>query len=350
MRKYLLSETGNFYKANLHCHSIISDGKLSPETLKGAYMANGYSIIAYTDHNALISHNDLTDKRFLALNGFEIDITEPKDTPEVENGVRGRRTCHICLIALDSDNITQPCYNREKHLTAHQNEIGVREKIVFDESKPDHERVYTPEKISEVMKECRGCGFFVTYNHPIWSLEDYECYSRYEGMHAMEICNYGCLVEGYDDYNPKEYDDILRTGKRIFCIATDDNHNGHPFSSPKCDSFGGFTMIKAEDLEYKAVTNALLAGNFYASEGPEIYDLYYEDGKIHVTTSPAKKIYMNTGKRKTGIEFANKGSYITEAAFEVKPEYNYVRITVEDEHGLHANTNAYFTDELMVEA
>ena len=38
MRKYLLPESGNFYKANLHCHSIVSDGKLSPAELKKIYM------------------------------------------------------------------------------------------------------------------------------------------------------------------------------------------------------------------------------------------------------------------------------------------------------------------------
>ena len=347
MRKYLLSETGNFYKANLHCHTNISDGALSPETVKGAYMAHGYSIVAFTDHNALISHSDLTDKRFLALNGFEIDITEAKDIPEIANGSRDRRTCHICFVALDPDNITQPCFHREKYLSKHQKEIGLQQKIVFDERKPDYERVYSCEKISEVMKEGRDCGFFVTYNHPIWSLEDYNCYSRYEGMHAMEICNYGCIVDGFDDYNPKEYDDILRTGKRIFCIATDDNHNGHPFNSPRCDSFGGFTMIKAEKLEYKAVTDALIEGNFYASEGPEIKDLYFEDGKIYISCSPAKKIYFNTGKRRTGIEFAGNDAPITEASFDVKPEDIYIRLTVEDENGLHANTNAYFVDNLI---
>ena len=28
MRKYLLPETGNFYKSNLHCHTTMSDGKI----------------------------------------------------------------------------------------------------------------------------------------------------------------------------------------------------------------------------------------------------------------------------------------------------------------------------------
>ena len=37
MKKYLLPEKGNFYKANLHTHSTISDGKLTPEAVKEAY-------------------------------------------------------------------------------------------------------------------------------------------------------------------------------------------------------------------------------------------------------------------------------------------------------------------------
>ena len=34
MKKYLLPETGNFYKANLHSHSTVSDGTLTPAEMK----------------------------------------------------------------------------------------------------------------------------------------------------------------------------------------------------------------------------------------------------------------------------------------------------------------------------
>ncbi len=60
MKKYLLPENGSFYKANLHCHSTVSDAKLTPEEIKKAYMEHGYSIVAYTDHDVLVPHNDLT--------------------------------------------------------------------------------------------------------------------------------------------------------------------------------------------------------------------------------------------------------------------------------------------------
>ena len=38
MKKYLISDKGRFFKANLHCHSTVSDGRLSPEEIKKAYM------------------------------------------------------------------------------------------------------------------------------------------------------------------------------------------------------------------------------------------------------------------------------------------------------------------------
>ncbi len=130
---------------------------------------------------------------------------------------------------------------------------------------------------------------------------------------------------------------MLRCGKRIFCVATDDNHN------KKNDSFGGFTMIKADKLEYKAITDALLKGNFYASMGPEIHSLVFEDGKIHIKCSEAQDICLTTASRRAQ---RIKGC-LTEAVFDVVPEDEYIRITVTDMQGKKANTNAYFTDELF---
>ncbi len=57
-------------------------------------------------------------------------------------------------------------------------------------------------------------------------------------------------------------------GNRLFCVAADDNHNALcPFGDPLCDSFGGFVMVKAEELTYDAVIKALLHGDFYSSIG-----------------------------------------------------------------------------------
>ena len=45
MKKYLLPKDGSFYKANLHCHSTVSDGRFTPEEIKKAGMD-----IYFVDH------------------------------------------------------------------------------------------------------------------------------------------------------------------------------------------------------------------------------------------------------------------------------------------------------------
>ena len=107
MKKFLLPETGNYYKANLHCHTNISDGKLSPEQIKEAYKSHGYSIVAYTDHDVFIPHPELCDESFLALNSMEIEITQPKEETKHAGEECARffvKTCHLCFIAIDPEN------------------------------------------------------------------------------------------------------------------------------------------------------------------------------------------------------------------------------------------------------
>lgn len=333
MKKILLNGNMPYFKANLHCHTVISDGTKTPEEIKEMYKEHGYSIVAYTDHNVLLDHSDLNDGDFLALNAFEMDINQRGENP------CSAKTCHLCFIALKPDNLTQFCYHRSAYLSG--NAPKYRDLIRFDETKPDFVREYTPDCINEMIAEGRKNSFFVTYNHPTWSQENYKDYTAYHGMNAMEICNYGCVESGYPDYNEKEYDDILKNGERIFCTATDDNHNG------RNDSFGGFTMINAENLEYTTITDALEKGNFYASEAPLISEVWYCDGKIGINCSPAREIRLNTAIRRSQIKYTVGDERVTSAVFDVKDSDGYVRITVTDAEGKHANTNAYFVDELM---
>ena len=76
MKKHLFPENGKFYKANMHCHTVLSDGNLTAQEVKEAYLAHGYSVVAFTDHEALLDHSDLTDERFIALNGYETAIKQ----------------------------------------------------------------------------------------------------------------------------------------------------------------------------------------------------------------------------------------------------------------------------------
>lgn len=337
MRKYLLPKDANSYKANLHTHTNISDGHFSPEEIKKFYKDQGYSIIAYTDHDVFLQHNDLSDSEFLALNAYEMEVNQLKSDATLASNTN--KTCHMCLIALDPDMETPVCWHREKYLF--RNAINHRDEVKNDESLPDYERVYSAEGISDMMRLGRENGFFVTYNHPMWSMEEYADYTSYNGMHAMEIVNGECVAMGFCDHNERVYDDMLNSGKRIYCVATDDTHHTRGM-------FFGATVIKADKLEYKSVADALVNGNFYATEGPEIKQLYLEDGKLVVETSAVDSIRLNTGARIAKRVANSNGTPITRAVFELPldKELYYIRVTATDKGGKCAHSNAYFLDEL----
>lgn len=341
MRTYLLPETGKFYKANLHCHTTISDGKKTPEEIKELYMKKGYSIVAYTDHNAFIPHNDLTDDEFLALNGMEMDIVNRYGDHEDYEVAR----CDLSLIALDPSIVYQPLWHRRLYQEKIREEVKAM--IQIDENEANYRRTYEIGAISYLMQTAREKGFYVVLNHPTRSRERYVNYTRYEGMHAIEMLNGGSIRSGHDEYNMRIMDDIFNAGKRVFGVAGDENHNEAPDNSRYSDSGLAFTMIKAPDLDYASVAEALQKGHFYVSEGPEIKELYVEDEKIYLKCSGAVHITCTSQHRVGQRIVAEQGQEVTEAVFSVQPGWGRFRITVRDQFGRKAYTNAYLPEDWM---
>ena len=96
---YLISPDKKQYKANLHCHSILSDGKKTPEELKKMYRAAGYSILAITDHERPVCHQALAEDDFIMLTGYEAYIRPSGSydpyAPEV----------HLNLLSRDPESV-----------------------------------------------------------------------------------------------------------------------------------------------------------------------------------------------------------------------------------------------------
>ena len=334
MKKYLLANTKNAYKANLHAHTNISDGKLSPEELKELYKSNGYSVLAYTDHDVFIPHPELTDSEFIALSGVEVQFNGSNRYP----GVVGEKKCHICLIAKSPDIVEQPCWKEDYAYIG--NCAKHRERVRFCKDSYGFTREYSPEGINKLVSIAKEKGFFATLNHPSWSLEDYEQYIRYSEFNALEIYNTACEMLGYTSSCPSIYDDMLRSGKHLFAVAADDVHKGVD------DCFGGFVMIKADELKYTTITKALAGGDFYASTGPLFHEIYIEDGKLCIHTSDVVWVGLTTDARRSRCVYATNGETLSEAAFSLDFDCKYFRITIRDAHGNFAYTNAFFTEGL----
>jgi hypothetical protein len=341
MRKYLLPKEGKFYKVNMHSHSNYSDGVQTPEELKEIYKAAGYSAIAYTEHEALFDLTDLNDEDFIAITSYEYALgnySKPahcfyEGKPEVFSDVE---QMHLNLYSKDPHNTKQICFN-PKYIGTKQKELHGEFEYVGE---PDYVKEWSIDKINEIIRTARENDFLVCYNHPNWSLNTYETYSRLDNLNALEICN-GASHRGSDmDYTPYVYDQMLRAGKRIICVGGDDNHDRIHF-------FKAWTMVKAESLTHEKLLSAIERGDCYASSGPEISELYYEDGKVTVKCLDADAVYLYTaGRRRARTPEITDGKPITEATFTVLPTDQYFRIAVKDSKGNHADTRAYFLDEL----
>ena len=331
MRKYLLPQK-NSYKANLHCHSTVSDGEFTPLELKKIYRENGYDILAYTDHEVLVPHTDLTDDGFLALTGYEVQIYGDMDLPK-----RLRRVTHLNFYPKNPDECKMPFFNLPDVLRLDkQPDIS---KAVYDGDGNDYKE-YSAKGINDLIDKANRAGFIVSYNHPTWSKEDASIYTNLHGFFAMEIYNTNAELSGHDTYCPYVYEEMLRSGQRIGCVANDDTHKTEDF-------FGGFTYVFASTLDYGEVITALQNGDFYASRGPKINALWYENGVFHIETSPAKAIIVsNSGRREPDKSVKrSKTDYITKAEFPISELDTFVRFTVIDENGKTANTRAFWRDE-----
>ena len=42
---------GNWYKGNLHSHTTVSDGKMTPEQSVEVYKEHGYNFLALSEHD-----------------------------------------------------------------------------------------------------------------------------------------------------------------------------------------------------------------------------------------------------------------------------------------------------------
>ena len=67
----ILENRGRWYKGNLHMHTTISDGVLTPEEAVERYRRAGYDFIALTDHRQ--ENPEWQDDDFLVLTGAEYD-------------------------------------------------------------------------------------------------------------------------------------------------------------------------------------------------------------------------------------------------------------------------------------
>ena len=331
--KHLLPQVDRYFKANLHTHSTISDGKLTREEVKEAYKALGYQILCITDHKVTANHSDMNEPDFLMLTGVEINVNAPAQSAISD------QTYHLNLIAKEPDNTWSP----DKVFRRFPAAAEYEDKMQFEEM----DLQYNPNSINAMIAKANEKGFLVMYNHPTWSLQSYPDYAPLKGLWGMELRNSECCMLGHNENNFRVYRDLLTLGNRIYPLGTDDMHSPRALGQ-------SWIMVGASDLSYSHVIEALEQGDFYMSCGPEITSLYVVGDVLKVTCSDAQRINIATHKRIAGVVAAGdeplREAEISLTKFFAQNDGNpeaFIYITVTAPDGSYAATRPYYLRDLL---
>lgn len=281
MRYTVIDKDKKQYKAELHCHSTLSDGKYTPEEVKNIYLERGFSVVAFTDHEVFADHSALCDSRFVALNGSEIQLWA-KDAKCWDE----RKIWHFCIIAKEQ------AYRTDLKFLGH-----------FLSRSTDK------AAINEMIALLNEKGFLVTLNHPNWSLLTADDIIGCQGLFGVEI--YNSFAESVMHFYR-----LLQSGQTdVKAIAANDFHR---FEWGKyADWQKGAVYIEPDAFDYGGIVGALERGSFYASTGPVIDELYVEDGKAVLSCSEAESIVLTGLGRYCKRLFGSKDEPLTNACFEL---------------------------------
>lgn len=249
-RKSNFLKDGGWYKGNTHLHTTLSDGALEPAAAAAIYKEAGYAFLVMTDHWVYGNHLELQSDDFLLFAGMEMDVVV---SPE-------QGFCHHVTVMADP---AQTPYH-------------------MGDTLPD---IRALGDMKTMVEQMNRSGHICIYAHPNWSHIDFAEYSRIDGCIGVEVYNHICEAGAGSGYGDAYYDRKLWTRTPCFCFASDDAHGqGH--------TLGGFIGVKAAGLTHRAIMDAIRAGSFYASTGPEILDFYVEDGQVFVECSPCSDITL----------------------------------------------------------
>jgi hypothetical protein len=311
MRIPPFSTSGRFWRGNLHTHSNLSDGGLTPVQVVDAYKAAGYDFLQLSEH-------------FVGIYSWPIANTRPF-----------RSNAFTTLIGAE--------------LHAMGTSVGELWHVLAAGLPLDFPPPGADETGPQLAERARAAGAFVAIAHPAWSQLTIEDGRSLSAAHAVEIYNHGSAVETDRGDGFYLLDQLCNEGHRLTAIATDDAH----FNHGDRDAFGGFVMVKAESLEPDALLTALKAGEFYSSQGPRLYDVDVTTTEVRVECSPVDSISILTG---TSRALSQVGRDITGATFELgeaarkawvrtRPD-KWFRVAIIDRSGRRAWTNPIWVDTL----
>jgi hypothetical protein len=293
----LFSAPGEWLRGNLHLHTTVSDGELSPQQAVDGYSEQGYDFLAITDHNIVVDVDELDSRGMTLLHGLEI----------APGGGDLGQTIHTVGIGA----------------------AGEWEKV---EDEPSQD---TWGRLSALTQ-------FRFVAHPSWSSLVYADVMLVPDVHGVEVFNTTCHRGIGRGLSEVQWDDCTARGRSLYGLAVDDAHCHYN------DLYGGWVWLRAEERTPEAIYQALQAGMFYASTGPTIESVEVDGQTVRVECSPcleALAVCPTAGRGSTSWRAGECREERTSFEFMLKPSSNPIRICVVDAAGRRAWTSYYALPE-----
>ncbi len=290
----VFEKPGNWYKGNLHTHSTNSDGLFSPEQAALWYWTMGYDFLSITDHRTLTLFEKQPQRSPVLIPGMELDGGD----------ARAGGSYHIVGLGL-----------RDMH-----------------EQPPNLDAQGAIDTI-------RADGGLAVLAHPYWQGHVTSDLTHLEGAVGLEVFNSATELSINKGNSSYLWDGLLDRKRALYGLAVDDTHWRRPAAG------GGWIMAKAAACTPNSILEAISAGDFYASQGPEIHDFRLEDGIASAKTSPVRTIAF-MAERNHGLAIRSpQGDPITSAHYSLRNERTYVRLECVDFQGRRAWSNAIWLEE-----
>lgn len=290
MKKFRYDTRGSWFKGNTHTHSTVSDGHLNFTELADLYAGAGYQFLFRTDH--WIPSDAGADKHpypLLWLDGIELD----------GNDDRGVYFHIVCLGSFR----------------------GIDRRMSVEES----------------LRVARAQGGLIILAHPHWTgnhLQD----ALHLPFDGVEVYNNVCQGMNGKGYAGPIWDGMLEEKPGLLAFASDDTH----LSEFDPGWNGGWIVANAAEYSRSSILSAIQAGNFYASTGPEFYNIESHHGRIYVRTSPVKFIRLVGPAFRCDKVFDLNGSGLVEAEFDIPEDWESAYFQIEDDVRRFAWTNPLF--------
>ena len=355
------AEETQWWKGNLHTHSLWSDGDDYPEMIADWYKKNGYHFLGISDHNILAEGNRWIhiEKNAGGRRAFEkylerfgpkwVEHKTEKNIPKVRlknfSEYKAKMSVEGKFLLMQAEELT----DRFQGVPIHINATNLKNYIPPQGG--SSLATVIQNNVNAVLEQRKKTGqpMFPHINHPNfgWALKPTDMI-QLKGEQFFEVYNGHPAVNNYGDakhLSTVQIWDIINAYRvgiyklpLMFGLATDDAHNYHQIAIGKSNTGRGWVMVKASALSAPSIIEAMEKGDFYSSSGVSLSTIQTTKESFSFKISTEKGVTYKTwfvGTRnnfKNSKDLAKRNSLDPSAAGigeilgqndSIEPKYNF---------------------------